>query len=199
MNLISIDLGVRNLAVCCLSLKNGIPSIVSWELIDCTHGVTMNLNDASIESLVSLITSTYLRKREDWVGDSVLIEQQPMGGRTFNIKTKVLGHVLQSLFELDGKSVRFVSPQLKLRGMSSGGYADNKAYAVSKTREMLVSHCSEWVSWFDSQKKKDDVADAFLQGVYSGLAGDANPRPSKRKRKISLPAIQDGLTNDLGT
>ena len=199
MNVISIDLGVRNLAVCCLSLKEGVPSILTWELIDCTNGVTLNLNEVSIETLVTLVTSTYVRKRAEWVGDLVLIEQQPMGGRTFNVKTKVLGHVLQSLFELDGKGVKFVSPQLKLRGMNLGSYAENKSYAVSKTLELLKSHCPEWVSWFESQKKKDDVADAFLQGVYSGLAGEAKPRPPKRKRQISLPAIQDGLTCDLRT
>jgi hypothetical protein len=44
-------------------------------------------------------------------------------------------------------------------------YKLTKALGIKYTLE-LISHLPEWVNFLKQQKKQDDLADAFLQGVY---------------------------------
>ncbi len=45
-------------------------------------------------------------------------------------------------------------------------YGDKKKLAILYTREMIKKDHSEFLSYFESNKKKDDLSDSFLQGVY---------------------------------
>jgi hypothetical protein len=77
------------------------------------------------------------------------------------------------------KSVKFMAPSnklkladendcqelIKLKGDESKTYKLTKALGI-KYCGQLISHLDEWKSFFNSNKKKDDLADSFLQGVY---------------------------------
>jgi hypothetical protein len=77
------------------------------------------------------------------------------------------------------KSVKFMAPSnklklvdendsnelIKLKGDESKSYKLTKALGI-KYCGQLISHLDEWKSFFNSNKKKDDLADSFLQGVY---------------------------------
>jgi len=104
-----------------------------------------------------------------------------MGGRgaARNLKTKVLSHILQCII-LESRpdlNVSFVHPGLKLKDMPKpleGGkttYRENKMYAIQKTADLLTTDlcknkdvCKEL--YLDKKMKKDDLADAFLQGLF---------------------------------
>jgi hypothetical protein len=45
-------------------------------------------------------------------------------------------------------------------------YGDKKKLAILYTREMIKVAHPEFVTFFESHKKKDDLADSFLQGIY---------------------------------
>jgi hypothetical protein len=76
--------------------------------------------------------------------------------------------------------VKFMSPSNKLKIVTDGeskqlvalkGTDESKAYKLTKalgvkyTRELLA-HLPDWINKFNTFKKKDDLADAFLQGAY---------------------------------
>ena len=77
-------------------------------------------------------------------------------------------------------SVRFMSPSNKLKLADNGDTKelvklkgdDSKTYKL--TKQLGIKYCSEmikefpeWVECFNSHKKKDDLADCFLQGMYA--------------------------------
>jgi hypothetical protein len=77
-------------------------------------------------------------------------------------------------------AVKFMSPSNKLKIVTDGeskqlvalkGTDESKAYKLTKslgvkyTRELLA-HLPDWINKFNTYKKKDDLADAFLQGAY---------------------------------
>ena len=45
-------------------------------------------------------------------------------------------------------------------------YGDKKKLAILYTREMIKTSHAEFLDFFESHKKKDDLADSFLQGIY---------------------------------
>jgi hypothetical protein len=78
--------------------------------------------------------------------------------------------------------VHFMSPSNKLKLADNGDTKelvklkgdDSKTYKL--TKQLGVKYCSEmisifpeWVERFSSHKKKDDMADCFLQGMYAAM------------------------------
>ena len=63
----------------------------------------------------------------------------------------------------DGETQQIV--KLKADSEDSKAYKLTKSLAVKYTQEM-VKHLPFWLNDFNSHKKKDDLADAFLQGAY---------------------------------
>jgi hypothetical protein len=63
----------------------------------------------------------------------------------------------------DGETQQIV--KLKADSEDSKAYKLTKSLAVKYTQEM-VKHIPFWLNDFNSHKKKDDLADAFLQGAY---------------------------------
>ena len=130
-----------------------------------------NVNTMTCEDLVSYFTASISSHLSSWLEgvDTVYIEQQPMGLRAFNVKTKVLSHVLQSLCILQGKKVVFVSPKKKLNDAGTTmTYAQNKKHAIERCLETIDDTGKEILQTMITTKKKvDDVCDAFLQAHLS--------------------------------
>lgn len=155
----------------------------------------------------------------------VFIENQPMGGRgaARNLKTKVLSHILQTVLlealgaAAESTEIVFVNPGLKLKDMPKPAegrttYRENKQYAIQKTTQYVtdgvgdgltcanVEECKAW--YVDKKMKKDDLADAFLQGLLAGhiyARGDVIPAPEdkpkragKKKAAAGAEAVEEG-------
>jgi len=161
----------------------------SWEVVDIVPPeCTENLNSVRVEDFVPWLCAAFevhkasmLYDRSGSPAELVFLEQQPLGtgeAAARNIKTKVLSHVLQALIihELGSAiPIYFISPKKKLRhaslvlGHAPTSYSENK-----KAAKLLAPILLEQLGDDDTSKtfrkrkgKKDDLADAMLQAVYS--------------------------------
>ena len=119
--------------------------------------------------------------------DDIVIENQPS---MKNPKMKAISSTLFDYFLIRGifdkerlntsvKKVKFMSPSnklkladdddnkklVKLKGNEAKSYKLTKSLGVKYCREM-ISKYKNWLTFFESNKKKDDLADCFLQGMY---------------------------------
>lgn len=204
MRILSVDLGVRNLAWCVLDRDKDAAwadapfdgmkvTVHAWRLVDVTEYGSLaddtNLNDLDVADCVPMFIAALKAHREELTSgvELALLEQQPVGRATgtgapivSNVRTKVLSHILQAfLLEHGVPDIRFVSPRLKTAGVDTETYRDRKKAAV-ETVTACAPRLGEWGAWWDARRgKRDDLADAFLQGV----AGARRPRPKSRAAK----------------
>ena len=111
--------------------------------------------------------------------DHIIIENQisPIANRMKSLQ----GMIAQYFIMQDKTQIKFVSAANKLKGytqsaagtageQSAAGadkssYADRKKAGIRITTELLT-HNTDWLTFFKTHKKKDDLADAFLQGKW---------------------------------
>ena len=149
----------------------------------------------------SLITE--LEKRPELLrANYVVIENQPS---MKNPRMKSIASTLYDYYLIRGifdkkitnsniTQVKFMSPSNKLKLASDGDTKqlikakntdDTKAYKLTKSLGIkycldLISHLPEWTKHFNSFKKRDDLADSFLQGIYftsNVLFADSKKKP----------------------
>lgn len=220
MRVLSFDVGVKNLAACCLEVDaSGQFQILDWDVYNVVQEGT-NVNKTSLEILAPQFYDFCHSKLEAWLGCEpgqscarVFIETQPMGGRggARNLKTKVMSHMLQCQIRSyrPDVPVSFVHPSLKLKDMPrlepKSSYRANKLYAIQKTEEYLngTDNISgpEITQKFAKAKakKRDDLADSFLQGLIAALMYERGQiveptepketkvkKPAAKKRKVAV-------------
>ena len=101
--------------------------------------------------------------------DYVLIENQIS---TIATRMKTLqGMITQYFIMRDIKNIEFISSSNKLKEFldkKKTTYAERKKMGITITKEIInqsdMLHC--WDETFSSSKKKDDLADCFLQGRW---------------------------------
>lgn len=142
--------------------------------------------------------------------DVVVIENQPSFK---NPRMKSISALLYDYYTIRGiidkertnsniKRVKFMSPSNKIKLASDGetqqivklkasekASDESKAYKLTKSLAVkytqdLLKHLPEWLKHFNSYKKKDDLADAFLQGAYYfEMNVKADPSEKNYKKK----------------
>lgn len=202
LNVLSFDVGTKHLALCHMEVHFDKFRILRWSVESCVDA-KVNVNLTPISDLAPSFYDFILKS--DWSTlpdvDIIFIENQPMGlrGSARNLKTKILSHILQVVLKhnMPKADVHFVNPSLKLKDMIREGpsnYKENKKYAVTKTSEIIASiecvNAEECTDLMSREKKKDDLADSFLQGLLGArmhLDGNVvDPRATKKdstKRK----------------
>lgn len=158
--LISIDVGIKNLGVCVL--REDTKEILVWELL-CTTGKIPNI-------LAHLGSIDYFYD-DDEVDYVVVIERQPR----YNPKMRVVSAVIETFFLMSKPpsvkmTVRKPHAMDKWRKTSYWNTEELKDYACRKKIsirlcELLISS-KTWKEHMNSFKKKDDLADSFLQGFF---------------------------------
>jgi len=101
--------------------------------------------------------------------DIMIIENQigPLA-----LKMKVLqGMIMQHFIEVNCPIIEQISPSNKLRdfiGKKKTTYGERKKLGIKYTRELTAANnfYSDWREHFEKHKKKDDLADSFLQGIW---------------------------------
>ena len=111
--------------------------------------------------------------------DVVIIENQLS---TLATRMKTLQGMITQYFIMRGvPDIRFISATNKLKLFSQntdegeGSYADRKKRSMEITRALIAQHAPEHIGLYNKHKKKDDLADCFLQGVW-WLSGNYVPR-----------------------
>lgn len=159
--LLSFDVGIKNLAYCLIDTSDNQWNILDWNVIDCTSSNHILTLIKELDSLPHLLDSTV-----------ILIEKQP----SFNPKMRIIGGCLYTYFTLriaheQNRKVKimFYSAKHKLKNVNvtqvtgKNKYYRNKKLAVEETKFLLKD--TEWLTFFLSNKKKDDLADSLLQGL----------------------------------
>ena len=101
--------------------------------------------------------------------DVVIIENQ-LG--TLATRMKTLQGMITQYFIMRGvPDIRFISATNKLKlfskeGEDKGDYADRKKRSMEITRALIAEHAPEHIGLYDKHKKKDDLADCLLQGLW---------------------------------
>lgn len=183
---LSFDIGIVNMAYCVLDGDTN--KIVKWEVFSLC-------NSSDIENTRDLIIQ--LDKRPDIFDhvSVVLLEKQPK----VNPKMRSMASALRMYLTIRGmvdKSLNFLiidySPKHKLRCWDGpvpkiddkSDYRRRKKLALFQCEKLLDTQEPEIVEIFNkSQKKKDDLADCYLQGL-SWLMFNTNEEPEvviKRK------------------
>jgi len=97
----------------------------------------------------------------------VIIENQisPIANRMKTLQ----GMICQYFIMKTNSYIEFVSSSNKLKNIDNknSSYSERKKLSVSETVNTLENKTyTNWVDLFKSHKKKDDLADSFLQGIW---------------------------------
>ena len=101
--------------------------------------------------------------------DGIIIENQ-IGPLALRMKT-LQGMIMQHFIEKDIPLVEEVSASNKLKeflGKSKTTYTERKKASIKFTHDILIknNNLQNWLEHFNKHKKKDDLADSFLQGRW---------------------------------
>jgi hypothetical protein len=180
MKVLSWDIGIKNLAYCIVD--SDTKEIFHWEVIENTPSRdSLKLHNEIINNLES---RPHLLKV-----DVLLLEKQP----SFNPTMRMVSSSLYTYFYIRGvlqytperpkiKELIFFSPRKKLdctgewislpRGGRRGGKKAQNRYAAIKKAGIELAYKKlgethgingKWVGFLDSKKKKDDLADCWIQ------------------------------------
>jgi hypothetical protein len=185
ISVISFDVGIRHLAYCYMTRNE----IMKWDVIDL--GPVPNVETCA-ERLLSVLDELF----KDLTCDVVLIERQPKARSIIMVAVQMFLCSFFTTLKLREKvkEVKFMSAQWKLE-MAHGPklvktdhdkkeqYKMNKKYAMDVTRHYLEVVMGDFgnLMLFDMYAKKDDLADAFLQGMSYFENSSKAPREFKRK------------------
>jgi hypothetical protein len=103
--------------------------------------------------------------------DYVIIENQigPLAIRMKTIQGMIVQYFIMSNLNVD--YIEFISASNKLKDCDikdKTKYSDRKKLGISKCLELITTdfRFSEHVDYFNKHKKKDDLSDSFLQGMW---------------------------------
>ena len=212
MNIISFDIGIKNLSYCVICKETC--SILSWGILNiscdelCEHSTSKKKCDKSAtrtNNNINLCTShSKLKKYSDSkfkniksnnsifnIGkklinkldqiinidyDEVLIENQPS---LKNPTMKSIQMIVYTYFLINSNvKVEMVNARNKLKAykgpviltpyedIKKNKYKNNKYLAIQYCSSMIKNEQNKFIDLFNSSKKKDDLADAYLQGMY---------------------------------
>ena len=200
MKVLSWDIGIKNLAYCIVEFNDDVPKILHWEIIENTpNRDSLKLHNEIIDNI---------DERSHLLDvDYVLIEKQP----SFNPTMRMVSSSLYTYFYIKGVlqnphnklNLIFFSPRKKLdctedwiplpRGGRRGGKSAQNRYAAIKKAgiELAYKKLGEthsvngrWVSFLDSKKKKDDLADCWIQCLSWMESRKGTKKVDHKKKQI---------------
>jgi len=181
MKLLSFDIGIHNLAYCCIESDTTTKemSIVKWEVIDLREYGPSKDFMSTASTLVDLLHEMFYCNDEQY--DYVLIENQPVQK---NPTMKSIQMIVFTFFMMlkyhqnPSMQIKFQSASNKLKVnnkpsdldiCASTKYAKNKKMSIAIANhylENVLTNNRDMHTLFKSHKKRDDLADSMLQAVY---------------------------------
>jgi len=113
----------------------------------------------------------------------------------------IRGMVDKEITKSNINRVKFMSPSNKIKLATDGetqaivklkNTDESKAYKMTKSLAVkyateMAKHLPDWLAKFNSHKKKDDLADAFLQGAYYFEMNCVEKKKAKPIIQIDIP------------
>ena len=156
--ILSIDVGIRNLAMCQFNETSNL--VVNWDV----SGIPPEHKDGVYVSL-----RKHLDERP-WVleSDIILIEKQP----DRNKKMKMVEHFLHAYFVIKAPKSETIIYDAKFKipdvvGPGKAQYMKRKKVSIERCEAFLRGDDTNkhWIETFTKSKKKDDLADTVMQAI----------------------------------
>lgn len=191
--ILSFDIGIKNLAYCLMYKDNAIDNnnnikVIDWEIIQLIED-GVKCKEVSLDTITNVLYNKLQEIFIDHDITEVLLENQPV---LKNPVMKSIQIILYSFFQYEkvimGRDINLIkfinaSNKLKLgKNLSEinnsediikikSKYTKNKKLAIIYTNyflkeRLIVEDYEKYNDIFNNHKKKDDLADAFLQGLY---------------------------------
>lgn len=189
VTVLSFDVGIKNLSLCLFATTSpdnevGTPflHVLEWQVLNLqpepenpltspekTKSKTKPKMELDTLSTILYRSMDEMFEAQPHYPDVVLIENQPA---LKNPIMKTIQMLIYSYFHGRsywrslGTTIKFMSATEKLKPfeINSTDYAGRKKAAIHYVR-MIFAEVSRRRQFFDSHKKKDDLADSFLQGL----------------------------------
>lgn len=169
---------------------------------------TLNFDDVKYSLMMVLESKPNLL-----AADYVVIENQPSfkNPRMKSIASTIYDYYLirgildKNITKSNISHVKFMSPSNKLKLANEGDTKqlikvkkesveegkDTKAYKLTKSLGIkycgdMITHLPDWLKHFNSFKKKDDMADSFLQGAYFYTSLEPVPKQPRKQSEKQL-------------
>jgi len=175
MSLLSIDCGIKNLAMCLIDQKT--KRIQKWDV----SGVPPMHADGIFACMVRHLNE------KPWIleAQTVLIEKQPDRNRGM----KGIENLLHTYFLVKEKQVVIWDARHKIPDVAGAGkakYAQRKKTSIERARKFIEDDVNkDWIQFFDSHKKKDDLADTVMQALSYIDKRPMEPEvPAKPKKQM---------------
>lgn len=133
-----------------------------------------NIERININELNMIDCGIFLKKRLDdhfkkEKIDLILIENQ-IGPLALRMKM-LQGMITQHFIEKGLSNIKFINASNKLKGLTDKKkltYAERKKMGIEITRKIINENniLNKWIEIFDKHRKKDDLADSFLQANW---------------------------------
>ena len=175
MSLLSIDCGIKNLAMCLIDQKT--KRIQRWDV----SGVPPMHVDGIFQCMVRHLNE------KPWIleAQTVLIEKQPDRNRGM----KGIENLLHTYFLVKEKQVVIWDARHKIPDVAGAGkakYTQRKKASIERARKFIDNATNaDWIQFFDSHKKKDDLADTVMQALsYIDKRPVETSEPKKAKKQV---------------
>lgn len=178
MQIISFDIGIKNMAYCYSDTNDNILEIKKIEKVDlnCNNKNIQNIIDNTIDFLDNIIENINLDKKL-----VVLIETQMTSiMRTIQTTINTYFKLLNKHDGIDVDTI-YLSPKFKLNLINkyenefvnndkiyNNKYKQNKIDSILFTKWLLENKYKDEkiLNYFNLIKKKDDISDSFLMIIY---------------------------------
>lgn len=179
--MLSIDVGVVNLAMCLIDMKATPPQILEWEV----DGVPPQSREGVFVSLAE-----HLRERSHWFSrtDMVLMERQPAKNKGM----KAVENFLHGYMLAKEIPVRLWDPKNKIPDICGAGRAQYR-----KRKNTSIQRCETWIkdtnqtekflALFENSDKKDDLADTVMQALSFPVEAQTGQESTKTAPKKQVP------------
>jgi hypothetical protein len=173
MIILSIDVGIKNLAMCLIDSQT--KKIQAWEV----SGVPPKSSSGLFPSLKKHLDA----RPFILTSDTVIIEKQPEKNHTI----KSVEHFLHTYFLCHDQTVVIWDARHKIPDISGPGrtqYIARKKASVERCRAFLEQTNAEWIREFDRHKKKDDLADTCMQALSYMDRAPTVPVSTEPKKQV---------------
>jgi hypothetical protein len=158
---LSIDVGIRNLAY--IIYNSTDHKIIDWNIIELCNkednSTKMNMIDIG-KILYNKFLETFINHKLD-----IIIIENQIGKNAIRMKT-IQGMITMYFINQGYTEIYYWNACNKLKSYglpSKTTYSERKKYSINITKEQITEKYPEHLEFYMKHKKKDDLADCFLQ------------------------------------